>query len=83
MKQSKVAWITGGGTGIGAELTKILVSNGWKVAVSGRRVDKLKGIEAFNPFEVPLVNTLILLCSGATITYSHHAITAGDKKGAV
>ena len=42
-----------------------------------------KGIEAFNPFEVPLVNTLILLCSGATITYSHHAITAGDKKGAV
>jgi heme/copper-type cytochrome/quinol oxidase subunit 3 len=42
-----------------------------------------KGIEAFNPFEVPLVNTLILLCSGATITYSHHAITAGNKKEAV
>ena len=34
-------------------------------------------------FEVPLVNTLILLCSGATITYSHHAITAGNKKEAV
>lgn len=33
----------------------------------------------FNPFEVPLLNTLILLCSGATITYSHHAITAGYK----
>jgi len=32
---------------------------------------------------VPLLNTLILLCSGATITYSHHAITAGDKIGAV
>ena len=28
-------------------------------------------------------NTLILLCSGATITYSHHAITAGNKKEAV
>lgn len=42
-----------------------------------------KGIEAFNPFEIPLVNTLILLCSGATITYSHHAITAGNKKDAV
>ena len=52
MKQSKVAWITGGGTGIGAELTKILVSNGWKVAVSGRRVDKLKGIEAFNQHNI-------------------------------
>ena len=42
-----------------------------------------KGIESFNPFEIPLVNTLILLCSGATITYSHHAITAGNKKDAV
>jgi heme/copper-type cytochrome/quinol oxidase subunit 3 len=38
-----------------------------------------KGIDVFNPFEVPLLNTLILLCSGATITYSHHAITAGYK----
>ena len=45
MKQSKIAWITGGGTGIGAELTKILVSNGWKVAVSGRRIDKLKELD--------------------------------------
>lgn len=42
-----------------------------------------KGIDAFNPFEVPLVNTLILLCSGTTITYSHHAITAGNKSEAV
>jgi heme/copper-type cytochrome/quinol oxidase subunit 3 len=30
-----------------------------------------------------LLNTLILLCSGATITYSHHAITAGAKVDAV
>jgi len=29
------------------------------------------------------VNTLILLCSGATITYSHHSITAGNKVEAV
>jgi len=42
-----------------------------------------KGISVFNPFEVPLLNTLILLCSGATITYSHHAITAGNKAEAV
>jgi heme/copper-type cytochrome/quinol oxidase subunit 3 len=32
---------------------------------------------------VPLVNTLILLCSGATITYSHHAITASSKIEAI
>lgn len=42
-----------------------------------------KGINTFNPLEVPLVNTLILLCSGATVTYAHHAITAGLKVEAV
>jgi len=42
-----------------------------------------KGIDVFNPLEVPLLNTLILLCSGATITYAHHAITAGNKVEAV
>jgi len=42
-----------------------------------------KGIDAFDPKAIPLLNTLILLCSGATVTYSHHAITAGQKTDAV
>ena len=42
-----------------------------------------KGIVVFNAFEVPLVNTLILLTSGATVTYAHHAITSGNKSDAV
>jgi cytochrome c oxidase subunit 3 len=42
-----------------------------------------KGIDVFNPLEIPLLNTLLLLCSGATVTYSHHAITAGKKNDAV
>jgi len=36
-----------------------------------------EGIKAFSPFEVPLLNTLILLLSGATITLAHHALLLG------
>ena len=47
MKKNKVAWVTGGGTGIGAELVKILVDNGWNVSISGRRIEKLREIEVY------------------------------------
>jgi cytochrome c oxidase subunit 3 len=41
------------------------------------------GIQALDPFEVPLLNTVILLTSGATVTWTHHAITAGKRDHAV
>lgn len=36
-----------------------------------------QGIEALNPWEVPFLNTLLLLSSGASVTWAHHAILAG------
>lgn len=38
-----------------------------------------KGIDVLNPWEIPFLNTLILLTSGATVTWAHHAILAGQK----
>ena len=41
------------------------------------------GIETISPWDVPLLNTGLLLLSGFTITWAHHAIVAGDKKEAI
>ncbi len=32
------------------------------------------GIELFDPWHLPIINTLILLCSGAAATWAHHAL---------
>jgi cytochrome c oxidase subunit III len=40
-----------------------------------------KGIAVFNPWELPLFNTLILLTSGTTVTWAHHALLHDDRDG--
>nr|AYW52355.1 cytochrome c oxidase subunit 3 [Erotylinae sp. 2 ACP-2013] len=37
-----------------------------------------KGIETFNPMEIPLLNTMILLTSGLTVTWAHHGLMEND-----
>lgn len=39
-----------------------------------------EGIETFDPWHVPFVNTLILLLSGTTVTWAHHALLEGDRE---
>jgi NAD(P)-dependent dehydrogenase (short-subunit alcohol dehydrogenase family) len=47
--KARVAWITGGGTGIGRELALRLAAHGWQVAVSGRRPESLAEVAATGP----------------------------------
>ena len=39
------------------------------------------GVETFDPFHLPLMNTLVLLLSGTTVTWAHHALQHGDRDG--
>src|SRR5690606_3452799 len=42
-----------------------------------------KGIQVLDPFHLPLYNTIILLLSGTTVTWAHHALLENDRKGLV
>jgi len=42
-----------------------------------------EGVVPFDPWHLPLVNTLILLTSGSTVTWAHHAVLHNDRKGAI
>ena len=36
------------------------------------------GIKVFNPFQVPLLNTIVLVSSGIRVTWAHHSLIEGN-----
>ncbi len=40
-----------------------------------------KNMEVLDAMKLPLLNTLILLCSGTAVTWAHHSLINGDRKG--
>lgn len=38
-----------------------------------------KGVETLDAWQLPLLNTVILLLSGTTVTWAHHALAQGDR----
>jgi cytochrome c oxidase subunit 3 len=39
-----------------------------------------KGVQTFEAFDLPFLNTLILLTSGVTVTWAHHALIENNRK---
>ena len=39
-----------------------------------------EGISTFDPFDLPLINTLVLLLSGCTVTWAHHALVHDNRR---
>ena len=71
-------WLGGEGDGV---MTNALLWEGysaaWPTAGPGQIGGAFKTIPAWG---VPLLNTLILLTSGVTVTIAHHALKAGHRK---
>ena len=54
--------------------------SGWADTAKAWSTWPPKGIETLDAWQLPLLNTVILLLSGTTVTWAHHALQVGDRK---
>ncbi|MBY0337140.1 MAG: cytochrome c oxidase subunit 3 [Acetobacteraceae bacterium] len=50
------------------------------VSGAARAIWPPQGIKTFDPFHLPFLNTMILLLSGCTVTWAHHALIEGNRR---
>ncbi|KAH9806676.1 cytochrome oxidase subunit III [Melampsora americana] len=60
-----------------------VISEGTFIGNHTLAVQKGLNMEAINAFELPLLNTVLLLASGVTITYCHHSVIQGERNASL
>ena len=73
-------FLPGGDPMLNDEGVQAFLGNDGRVTATGG-VWPPQDVTPLNPWHLPLINTLILLISGTTVTWAHHAVQHNDQKG--